>query len=130
MWENVISLRGRHGLQHVTIEPINDGDVFNAACHVCANRFRCRKNAVKKMLEEMNPSLIEYHLSKIKANPYNIPLLEMNISDMMKDLNVTASNGTKLCFLGEIMSCYGNIPVLEGRVISNSFCEYLNRRDA
>jgi Predicted ATPase len=127
--ECVISLRGKHGLQHAVVDPLKESVICNAACHVCTNRFRCKKQAVKMMLEEMDQSLIGYHLSKIKANPYNISQLEINISDMLKALNVTASKGTKLCFLGEVISNCESIPIQEGRVICNSYYEYLKRRE-
>lgn len=126
--ECVISLRGIHGVQHTMVEASKTTSDYNVSCHVCASRFRCRRMAVRKMMESMNPSLIKYHITKIQANPYNLALLETNITSMLKDLNVTASSSTKVCFLGEVINKYGTDSVQEGRIIVNSYSEYLRRR--
>ena len=128
--ECVISIDGKYGLQHTYIRALDEHSITNAACLVCSNRFRCKKEAVRAMFGVMNPAMLEYYVTKIGSNPYNIPVLEANISEMLEKMNVTASSGTKLCFLGEAMHCYGKIPIQEGRVIAKAYYESLVRGGA
>lgn len=67
----------------------------------------------------MDSTRIAFHVSKIQAEPYNVALLERNITNMLRDLNVTASDATKLCLLGEILDTYGRSSLQEKRIIVN-----------
>lgn len=126
--ECVIAIRGYHGVRHVTVEAAGGDNGFNPACHICASRFRCRRHAVRRMLNNMDASVISFHVSKIQANPYNIPILENYIVSMLQALNVTAADATKICLLGEILAVYGSSSDQEKRIITNSYSNYLKRR--
>lgn len=126
--ECVVAIRGCHGVQHVMVDAAKGGNNSNSACHVCTARFRCRRVAVKRMLNGMDTSVIAFHVSKIQANPYNIPMLEAYISNMLQDLNVTAADATKICLLGEMFDTYGTSSIQEKRIIVNSYSDYLRRR--
>ena len=71
------------------------------------------------MLAGMDSTRIAFHVSKIQAEPYNVALLERNITNMLRDLNVTASDATKICLLGEILDTYGRASLQEKRIIVN-----------
>ena len=127
--ECVVAIRGYHGVQHVVVDMAKGNNNSNSACHVCAARFRCRRVAVKRMLNDMDTSVIAFHVSKIQANPYNIPMLEVYISNMLQDLNVTATDATRICLLGEILDIYGSSSIQEKRIIVNSYSNYLRRSE-
>ena len=127
--ECAVAVRGYQGVQYVRVEKAHESNSLNSSCHICAVRFRCRRVAVRQMLTEMDASLINFHISKIQANPYNIPLLERYISNMLQDLNVSASDSTKICLLGEILDNYGSSSDQERRIITNLYSNYLRRRD-
>ena len=76
----------------------------------------------------MDISVLEYYVSKITADPYNPAKLELNVKNMLYELNVIASNSTKLCFLGEALKRSGRSSVQENRIIVNTYSEYLKRR--
>ena len=125
--ECVVAVRGRHGVQHVQVKAAGVDTIFHAACHICTARFRCRREAVRKILANMDEAKLAYHLAKIQAEPYNIPMLETFITNMFRDLNVTASAQTRLCLLGEILDVYGTSSMQEKRIIVNSYSNYLKR---
>ncbi len=126
--ESVISLRGIHGVQHCIINPVEERSYKNASCHICPNRFKCIYTAVDHMIENADSSIIDYHVSKIISNPYNTAVLAKNIDSMMNNLNVIASNSTKICFLGAVLSGYGNASEQDNRIITNTYCKYLKER--
>lgn len=123
--ECIISIRQKHGVQHTMIQQISEGNGYPASCLVCTSRFRCRKNAVQNMLVGMDKSKVSLHVAKITANPYNVPLLERNITAMLMDLNVSAGKATKICLLGEILQRYGHISFQESRIIVTTYAHYL-----
>lgn len=41
--EGLIAIRGIHGVQHVIVDMIEDTRKYNSSCHICSNRFRCKK---------------------------------------------------------------------------------------
>ncbi|MCI5509607.1 MAG: ATP-binding protein [Eubacterium sp.] len=125
--ECLISIRGYHGVQHTMVVPAKEDNSFNSSCHICASRFRCRKQAVKNMISSMDESLVAYHVSKIQSNPYNSQILEIYINNMLADLNVTATVATKVCLLGEILDVYSLSSEQEKRVITSSYSDYLRR---
>lgn len=126
--ECLVSVTGAYGLQHVKITPVYGSTEFGqAACYVCLHRMRCRRNAVRAIIRETDSSMVEYHLSRIIANPYNVPVLEQCIDDMLQDLNITAAAGTRLCLLGELLASQGNVPVQKARLIITAYRNYLNR---
>lgn len=116
-------------MQHAQVTATAEEQELHLACHICTTRFRCRRNAVKSMLAGMDSTRIAFHVSKIQAEPYNVALLERNITNMLRDLNVTASDATKLCLLGEILDTYGRSSLQEKRIIVNSYAKYLRRRE-
>jgi hypothetical protein len=79
------------------------------------------------MIEEMNNAKLLHHIAKIQSNPYNTSLLAKHITDMLNDLNVTASVSTKCCFLGEVLSRYGHVSAQECRIIIKSYSDFLRR---
>lgn len=125
--ECVIAIRGKHGVLHANVAAAESATDMNAACHVCLSRFRCRRAAVESMMETMDTSKITFYLAKIKANPYNIPALEKNISNLFMDLGVSATDATKICLLGAILKKYEK-SMQESRIITNSYAQYLKRR--
>ena len=126
--ECLISIRGKYGVQYAQVKQVHGIEgKYNAACSVCANRFRCKSAAVSHMMESMDRELIDFHVKKIVSNPYNPGTLERNITDMLKGLKVTASDGTKLCFVGGIMKRYSSSSLQEQRIITNSYYKYLRR---
>ena len=127
--ECVVAIRGQHGVQHAQVTAPAGEQELHSACHICTTRFRCRRNAVKSMLAGMDSTRIAFHVSKIQAEPYNVALLERNITNMLRDLNVTASDATKICLLGEILDTYGRSSLQEKRIIVNSYAKYLKRRE-
>lgn len=80
------------------------------------------------MIESMDEELLDFHVKKITSNPYNPGVLERNITDMLKGLNVMASDGTKICFVGKIIQQYSNSSEQEQRIIINTYYNYLKRR--
>lgn len=125
--ECIVSVRNRHGVQHVKIRALTAGDGFNAACHICTCRFRCRKAAVQKLMENIDPAKAAYHAAKIRSNPYHTAQLAGRITRMLEDLNVIAGDATKCCFLGEVMDKYGDTSFQENRIIVNTYSNYLRR---
>lgn len=127
--ECLISIRGKYSVQHAHIKQTKETEGnFNPACHICANRFRCKHAAVSQMIESMDEELLDFHVKKITSNPYNPGVLERNITDMLKGLNVMASDGTKICFVGKIIQQYSNSSEQEQRIIINTYYNYLKRR--
>lgn len=124
--ECIIGIRGLYGVQHVDVKALDNHPVGNASCHICSSRFRCRKEAVRRLISGMNQEKIQYHLAKIQSNPYNVPQLAFNIDGMLRDLNITAATATKLCLLGEILTG-GRLSFQDCRVITNSYSSYLRR---
>lgn len=126
--ECVVSIRGCHGVQHCIIEPAEIESYRNASCHICPNRFRCISDVVNHMIENSDSSLVDYHVSKIISNPYNPAVLSQNIDNMLKNLNVIASDSTKVCFLGAVLFRYGNASEQDKRIITNTYYKYLKGR--
>lgn len=126
--ECLISIRGYHGVQHTRIVPTREENICNSSCHICASRFRCRNEAVRRMISSLDETLISYHISKLQSNPYNTKIVEAYIDNMLEDLNIVASSVTKICFLGEILDKYSLASKQEKRVIVNSYSEYLRRK--
>ena len=81
------------------------------------------------MLSGIDPAAAAFHVSKIQANPYHFSALESNITNMLQDLNITASSATKTCLLGEILDEYGMSSMQERRIITASYANYLKRRN-
>lgn len=127
--ECIASIRGYQGVMHISVEANEETTPLNPACHICTARFRCRRASVAKMLEEMDISMLSFYISKIQADPYNIPVLESNISKMLRVLNITASNPTRICLLGELLNTYSSSSVQEKRIIVNSYSHFLRRCD-
>lgn len=126
--ECLAAVRGSHGVQHIMVDAAGAGKDFHAACTVCTNRFRCRRAAVQNLLEKVDARKAAFHISKIQANPYNIPQLEGNISNMLQDFRIAAADATKLCLLGEILQTYGTSSFQENRIIVTAYAGYLQRR--
>lgn len=127
--ECIVAVRGYQGVQHTRINKATKTREFNSACHVCVSRFRCKKAAVRRMIQILDPSVISMHVSRIKTNPYNVDVLKNNINYMLEDLNVIASESTKICLLGELLETYGSISNQEKRVIVNVYASELRRRN-
>ncbi|MBO4474696.1 MAG: ATP-binding protein [Clostridiales bacterium] len=127
--ECVLSLRGVHGLRHGLVDPVEKTATCNPACAICGRRFSCISSAVEKMLESSSGAVLEYHVARIIGNPYNPAILEKNIDAMLQELNVVASSGTKLCFLGKLLRKYRGDSEQENRIITNTYNEYLKRRN-
>ncbi len=126
--ECVVSVRGRHGVQHVQVSPARESADFQPACHVCSSRFRCRRDGVRRMLEGADHARVAFHVSRIQAEPYNTSTLEANVTAMLRDMQITAGAATKLCLLGEILDGFSASPAGEKRVIVSSYANYLRRR--
>ena len=124
--ECIIGIRGLYGVQHAEVEALQNHPVNNAACHICSSRFRCRKEAVRRMISGMDQEKVRYHLAKVQSNPYNVAQLASNIDGMLRDLNITAAESTRLCLLGEILAG-GQLSFQDCRVITNSYSNYLRR---
>ena len=124
--ECIIGIRGLYGVQHAEVEALQNHPVNNAACHICSSRFRCRKEAVRRMISGMDQEKVRYHLAKVQSNPYNVAQLAFNIDGMLRDLNITAAVSTRLCLLGEILAG-GQLSFQDCRVITNSYSNYLRR---
>ena len=122
--ECILAVRGHRGLFHVAADKFIHGETFSAACMVCACRFRCRKAAVQKLIADLSPELVRYHLTKITVNPYNVALLSDNIDHMLEDMHVAAATSTRLCLLGELLR-QANIPMQKSRVIVNAYNNHL-----
>ena len=118
--ECIVTIRGHRGVFHVRVDKFAAESSFSASCMVCTCRFRCRKTAVRKLIADLPPELVRYHLSKVTANPYNISLLSANINHMLEDMHVTAAASTRLCLLGELLR-RANIPMNESRLIVNVY---------
>lgn len=122
--DSVVTIRGHRGVFRLKTDKFSVKNSFSASCMVCSCRFRCRKSAVQKLINELPTELIRYHLSKITANPYNISLLSANINHMLEDMHVAAAASTKLCLLGELLH-QANTPMNESRLIVNAYNNYM-----
>lgn len=122
--ECLITVRGHRGVFHVQTDKVRQGDPFSAACMVCTCRFRCRKSAVQKLINDLPSELARYYLAKITANPYNVSFLSANIEHMLEDMHVTAAASTRLCLLGELLR-RANVPIQKSRLIVNTYNNYL-----
>lgn len=125
--ECIVALGGSHGFQHTQVKAVAEEGPANAACLVCGSRFRCRKEAVENMIRAMDEAKIRHHMAKILANPYNTEALAGHITNMLSDLNVTASPATKCCLLGQLLLGWGNASPQESRIIIQSYSNYLRR---
>lgn len=122
--ECLLSLRGTTGVFHLQTDLIDLPQTYTAACLVCGNRFRCRKKAVETLLGAMDAGKVKYHLSKICANPYNLPVLADNIEQMLCDLSITAAASTRLCLLGKLLQ-EARVPMGTGRQIVTAYWNHL-----
>lgn len=125
--ECIVALGGHYGVQHTRVSALPSKSVANAACLICTSRFRCRKSAVQAMMNDMDEAKLHHHIAKIHSNPYNTAVLARNITDMLADLNVTASAATKCCLLGEILATHSQMSEHESRVIITSYSNYTRR---
>lgn len=125
--ECIVALGGHYGVQHARVSALPSSGASNAACLSCTSRFRCRKTAVLAMMNEMDEAKLHHHIAKIQSNPYNTVVLARNITDMLTDLNVTASAATKCCLLGEILATHSQMSEHESRVIITSYSNYIRR---
>lgn len=125
--ECIIGIRGRYGVQHVMVDALPTEEVMNGACHICGCRFRCRKRAIQNMIRNIDAAKLRFHIFRICADPYNPQKLVLNINHMLKDLNISAADSTKICLLGEILKSYSMVSYQESRIIVNSYAEYLRR---
>ena len=123
--ECIVGISGQYGVQHAKVNALPQESISNAACLMCGSRFRCRRPAVLAMIEGLNNEKLLHHIAKIRSNPYNTSLLAKHVTDMLNDLNVTASASTKCCFLGEVLSKH--LPTQECRIIIKSYSDYLRR---
>ena len=126
--ECIVAIRGHYGVQHVRVEAAREDQEYNAACILCTTRFRCRREAARRILHDMDDRRAAYHVSRIKADLYNPTKLEAHITDMLRDLNVIASDPTKTCLLGEVLDAYSSSSMKDKRVIVNTYSNYLKRR--
>ncbi len=126
--ECVLSLRGVHGLRHGIVDQVEAISAYNPSCHICGKRFSCISSGVENMLNTCPKPLLEYHIARIVGNPYQPALLKKNIDVMLRELNVVASSGTKLCFLGKLLRKYRRSSEQENRIITNTYRNYLRRR--
>lgn len=122
--ECVVTIRGHRGVFRVKADKFTSDSSFSASCMVCSCHFRCRKSSVQKLISDLSPELIRYHLSKITANPYNVSSLSENINHMLEDMHVAAAASTRLCLLGELLR-RANIPMNESRLIVNAYNNYV-----
>ena len=122
--ECLMTVRGTHGVFHLQTEKPGTSGSFTAACLVCGSRFRCRKSAVQGLLAPLDAGQMQYHLARIRADPYNIPVLAENIEQMLQQLRITAAAPTKLCLLGEMLAGAG-VPLGESRQIVTAYHNHL-----
>lgn len=125
--ECVLVVRGQYGVQHVMVEAVKEERKRHSACHVCTSRFRCRREAVRKILYEMDAAVVSFHAAKIQSDPYDIPTLEKRIDCMLRELDIAAADATKLCLLGEMLATYGSVSEQEQRIIATAYSNYLKR---
>lgn len=125
--ECIVTLGGHYGAQHTRVSALPVRSSSNAACLICASRFRCRKSAVQTMLNDMDEAKLQHHIAKIRSTPYNMEALARNITAMLADLNITASVPTKCCLLGEILANHSRASAQESRIIINLYSNYLRR---
>lgn len=118
--ECLLTVRGDPGVFHVQAQKAAAPQSTTAACLVCGSRFRCRKNAVQSLLAPLDAGQMQYHLARIRADPYNIPVLAENIEQMLQQLRITAAAPTKLCLLGEMLARAG-VPLGESRQIVTAY---------
>ena len=122
--ECLMTVRGTPGVFHLQTEKPGTSGSFTAACLVCGSRFRCRKSAVQGLLAPLDAGQMQYHLARIRADPYNIPVLAENIEQMLQQLRITAAAPTKLCLLGEMLAGAG-VPLGESRQIVTAYHNHL-----
>ena len=122
--ECLMTVRGTHGVFHLQTEKPGTSGSFTAACLVCGSRFRCRKSAVQGLLAPLDAGQMQYHLARIRADPYNISVLAENIEQMLQQLRITAAAPTKLCLLGEMLAGAG-VPLGESRQIVTAYHNHL-----
>ena len=127
--EALLSVRGYQGACHVRTDRLVHGTDIQPACMICAFRFRCRKDAVCGILQNLSPERIHYHMAKLTANPYNPSAVSANIECMLRDLNISASAATRLCLLGELLR-RSQVPVQKSRVIVSTYCRYLKEGES
>ena len=121
----IIALRGRYGVQHTQVSAAEQQGTFHAGCLICRSRHRCRRQVVRQMLAGMAPEQLAFHAARIQANPYDTKLLARNISSMLRDLDITASDTTKCCLLGELLEQYGAASFQNKRIIVKSYFDFL-----
>ena len=122
--ECLLTVRGTPGVFHVQAAKAAAPQSTTAACLVCGSRFRCRKSAVQSLLAPLDAGQMQYHLARIRADPYNIPVLAENIEQMLQQLRITAAAPTKLCLLGEMLARAG-VPLGESRQIVTAYHNHL-----
>ncbi len=125
--ECVISMRDNYGLQHVKITPLEKREISSAACLVCKMKFRCRVNEVRRLLESADREKIMFHIAKIKSNVYNPQHVVRSIDSMLKDLNIVASDTTKICLLGEILNMGEDVSFQNKRIIIATYSNDIRR---
>ena len=122
----LVAVSGSHGVQHTAVSAPPPKQTLNPACHLCTARFRCRRNAVRTLMQGMDQTKLNLHLARIHEKPYDPTLLSQNIDLMLRDLNISASGETKCCVLGELLSTEKRISYPESRRI---VCLYKKQRN-
>ena len=112
--ECILALRGHPGVCHVRTDKLDCSTDYTAACLMCSRRFRCEQTAVTQLLREKAPDRVQYHVTKIRANPYNPTVLVQNVQNLFRDLEVTSPAATQLCLLGMVLAEAG-VPMQEAR---------------
>ena len=79
---------------------------------------------MQSLLAPLDAGQMQYHLARIRADPYNIPVLAENIEQMLQQLRITAAAPTKLCLLGEMLARAG-VPLGESRQIVTAYHNHL-----
>lgn len=124
--EVVLTLREQYGATLLQVPKRQEPSSQNVACLTCNCRFRCYCPQVEALVAQMPREQVDYHLSKLAANPYQPELLAQQIQQMLASLGIVAGDAVQTCLLGHLLAQQERIPFAQSRVIVNSYRKYLS----
>lgn len=113
--ECLMTVRGIPGVFHLQTEKARHIRELYGGLPCVRQPVPLQEKSCRACWPRWMPEQMQYHLARIRADPYNIPVLAEN-EQMLQQLHITAAVPLKLCLLGEMLAG-AEVPLSESRQI-------------